>query len=104
MILDVDFDSYNDLVRLVTVCCCKFGQNPCMTCMAVRNTSNTQCNMTYVPACTTQLYMCEGTRYPICGYQSSNGMLQDSKFQVLMKLKDWVTNVEKLFTQSEIEG
>ncbi len=48
--------------------------------------------------------MCEGTRYPICGYQSSNGMLQDSEFQVLVKLKDWVTDVEKLFTQSEIEG
>ncbi len=144
MILDVDFDSCNDLVRLVTVCCCKFGQSPCMTCMVVRNTSNTQCNMTcfemlldvhawkilrciphhtkskkywhaqfccttrgidpYVIACTTQLYMCQGTRYPICGYQSSNGMLQDSEFQVLVKLKDWVTDVEKLFTQSEIEG
>jgi vacuolar protein sorting-associated protein 13A/C len=31
-------------------------------------------------------------------------MLQDSEFQVLVKLKDWVTDVEKLFTQSEIEG
>jgi len=58
----------------------------------------------YVLACTTQLYMCQGTRYPICGYQSSNGMLQDLEFQVLVKLKDWVTDVEKLFTQSEIEG
>jgi hypothetical protein len=55
----------------------------------------------YVPTCATQLYTCQGTRYPICGYQSSNGMLQDSE---LVKLKDWVTNVEKLFTQSKIKG
>ncbi len=46
VILDVDFDRCNDLVRLVTVCCYKFGQSPCMTCIGVRNTSNTQCNMT----------------------------------------------------------
>jgi hypothetical protein len=36
----------------------------------------------YVLACTTQLYMCQGTRYPICGYQSFNGMLQDSEFKI----------------------
>ncbi len=35
----------------------------------------------YVPACTAQLYTCQGTRHPICGYQSSNGMLQDSEFK-----------------------
>ncbi len=46
MILDVNFDSCNDLVRLVTMCCCKFGQSLCMTCMGVKNTSKTQCNMT----------------------------------------------------------
>ncbi len=40
------FDNDNDLVRLVTVCCYKLGQSPCMTCMAVKNTSKTQCNMT----------------------------------------------------------
>jgi len=36
----------------------------------------------YVPACTTQLYMCQSSRYPICGYQSCNGMLQDSEFKI----------------------
>ncbi len=38
----------------------------------------------YVPACTTQLHTCQGTRYPICGYQSSNGMLQDSEFNSVL--------------------
>jgi hypothetical protein len=33
VILDVNFKNYNDLVRLVIVCCCKFGQSPCMTCI-----------------------------------------------------------------------
>ncbi len=46
MILDVNFDSSNDLVRLVTMCYCKFGQSPCMTCMVVMNTSKTHSNMT----------------------------------------------------------
>ncbi len=123
MIIDVNFDSSNDLVRLVTVWCCEFGQSPCMTnlygcqeycqkdtvehnlfwdptwCAGLedpviystqshRKTCLAQfCYMTrgidpYVPACTTQLYMCQGTRYPICGYQSSNGMLQDSEFKI----------------------
>ncbi len=45
MILDVNFNGCNDLVRLVIMCCYKFGQNPCMTCMVVRNTSKTQSNM-----------------------------------------------------------
>jgi hypothetical protein len=34
------------ILLIITVCCCKFGQSPCITCMAVRNTSKTQCNMT----------------------------------------------------------
>jgi len=46
VILDVNFDNCNDIVRLVTVCCCKFGQSPYMTYVAVMNTSKTQCNMT----------------------------------------------------------
>jgi hypothetical protein len=36
----------------------------------------------YVPVCTTQLYTCQGTRYPIYGYQSSNCMWQDSEFKI----------------------
>jgi hypothetical protein len=30
-LLIVDLPNLADLVRLVIVCCCKFGQSPCMT-------------------------------------------------------------------------
>jgi hypothetical protein len=122
VIVDVNFDSFNDLVRLVIMCYCKFGQSPCMTylygcheylknivehdlfwdatwCVGLedpmmystqshKKTWHAQfCCKTkgidpYVPTYTTRLYMCQGTRYPICGYQSSTGMLQDSKFKI----------------------
>jgi hypothetical protein len=119
-IVDVNVDSCNDLVRLVTVCCCKFGQSPCMTYLygcqeylkdtvehdsfldatwcagledpAIYSTQSHRktwhvefCCTTRgidVPACTTELYTFRGTGYPICGYQSSNGMLQDSEFKI----------------------
>ncbi len=93
------------------MCCCKFGQSPCMTylygcqeylkdtvehdlfsdatwCVGLQDPAmySTQCHRKtwhaqfccttrgidpYVLAYTTQLYMCQGTRYPICGYQSA---------------------------------
>jgi hypothetical protein len=31
VIIDVNFDSCNDFVRLVTMCYCKYSQSPCMT-------------------------------------------------------------------------